>query len=338
MKKKQDKSVHASALQIALALALVSLSVVLIASSFAQRSGVDAPAQGDSAYSFHSVNARVDEPDGVLPVVVTATGGTTGPTSYLTLQAAFAAINAGVHQGVINVAIVGDTTETASALNGSGGTANYTSISVQPSGGVARTVSGAIVAGSPLIDFNGATNVTIDGLGTGGNALTFSNTTASSTASTSTIRFINGAQNNIVTRCTVLGSSTSAIATAGGNILFSTTTGVGNNNNTVSLCNLGPAGANLPTKVVMGLGTAANPNTGNLINNNNIFDFFNATTSVSGVSIQVNNDNWTISNNRIFQTAARIFTGAALRYAGITINSSVGAFTVTGNVIGFGAA
>jgi hypothetical protein len=113
MKKKQDRSVHASALQIALALALVSLSVVLIASSFAQRSGSNAPAQGGSAYASQGVNARADEPDGSLPVVVTASAGNTGPTSYATLQLAFAAINAGVHQGVINVAIVGDTTETA---------------------------------------------------------------------------------------------------------------------------------------------------------------------------------------------------------------------------------
>jgi hypothetical protein len=240
---------------------------------------------------------------------------------------------------VINIAIVGDTTETVSAvLNASGGTANYTSISVQPSGGAARTISGAIAAASPLIDLNGASNVTIDGLGTGGNGLALSNTTASATANTSTIRFINGAQNNIVTRCTVLGSSTSAIGIGGGNIFFSTTTGAGNNNNTLSFCNLGPAGTFLPTKAVMGLGTAANPNTGNLIDNNNIFDFFNATTSVSGISIQTNNDNWTISNNRIFQTAPRTFTGTVLRYAGITINASTGAFTVSGNIIGFGAA
>src|SRR5205814_2335685 len=341
MKKKRDNSVHASALQIAIALALVSLSVVLIASSFAQRSA--APAQNVSAYAFQGSNAYAGVPDGSLPVVVTATGGNTGPTSYLTLQAAFAAINTGVHQGAINVAILGDTIETTSAvLNASGGTANYTSISVQPSGGAARTVSGAIAAGSPLIDLNGATNVTIDGLGTGGNALTISNTTASSTASTSTIRFINGAQINVVTRCTILGSSTAAIGMTGGNILFSTTSGDGNNNNIVSFCNLGPAGANLPTKTVMGLGTAASPNTNNLIDNNNIFDFFNATTSVSGISIQANNDNWTISHNRIFQTAPRTFSGAALRYAGITINAGLnfgdaGAFTVTGNVIGFGA-
>ena len=114
MKKKRDNSVHASALQIAIALALVSLSVVLIASSFAQRSA--APAQNVSAYAFQGSNAYAGVPDGSLPVVVTATGGNTGPTSYLTLQAAFAAINTGVHQGAINVAIVGDTIETASAV------------------------------------------------------------------------------------------------------------------------------------------------------------------------------------------------------------------------------
>jgi hypothetical protein len=121
-------------------------------------------------------------------------------------------------------------------------------------------------------------------------------------------------------------------------VLFSTTNGVGNSNNTVSLCNIGPAGSNLPTKAVMGLGTPSNPNTANLIDNNNIFDFFSASASVSGISVQDNDDNWTISNNRIYQTAARTFTSATRRYAGITLNATGGAFTVTGNVIGFGAA
>src|SRR2546430_16405535 len=43
-------------------------------------------------------------------------------------------------------------------------------------------------------------------------------------------------------------------------------------------------------------------------------------------------------SNRIFQTAPRTFTGATLRYVGITLNDSTGAFIVTGNVIGFSAA
>ena len=176
---------------------------------------------------------------------------------------------------------------------------------MQSSGGAARTVSGAIVAGSPLIDLNGADNVTINGLNTGGNSLTISNTTASATASTSTIRFINGAQNDTVTNCTVLGSSTSGTATAGGNILFSTSTGGANSGNTISNNNLGPAGANQPTKCVMSLGSASPANNAsNIVTNNNIFDFFNPALTVAGISISSNTDLTTISNNRIYQTAA----------------------------------
>src|SRR4029453_8294841 len=189
MKKKQDNYVRASALQVALAFAFLSILVVLGASSFAQRTGVNTPVQGDSADGFQDVNAYPSQPDAPFPIVVTATAGNTGPTGYLHLQGAFTAINTGVHQGVINVAIVGDSTEVApSVLNATGGTANYTSVSVQPSGGAPRTISGAMSAGSALVDLNGATNVTIDGINTGGDALTFSNTTVANPGGTSTIR------------------------------------------------------------------------------------------------------------------------------------------------------
>ncbi len=141
---------------------------------------------------------------------------------------------------------------------------------ITPNG--ARTVSGAIAAGSPLIDLAGADNVTIDGLNTGGNSLALSNTTVSNSAGTSTIRFINGASNNTVTNCSVLGSSTASVTTAGGNILISTSTGGTNSGNTISNNLIGPAGANLPTKGVMSLGsTSPNNNTLNVVNNNFIY-------------------------------------------------------------------
>ena len=156
-------------------------------------------------------------------VSVTATIGTMGPTPYTTVKGAFDAINAGTHQGVIAISIIGDPVEAASAvLNASGaGSAAYTSISMQPSGGFTRTISGAIV-GLPLIDFNGADNVTVDGLNSGGNALVISNTSTSSTSGTSTIRFQADATSNTVTRCSVLGSATIAVSsgTNGGNIWF----------------------------------------------------------------------------------------------------------------------
>ncbi|MFL6546634.1 MAG: beta strand repeat-containing protein, partial [Candidatus Udaeobacter sp.] len=286
------------------------------------------------------------------PVTVTASAGTLGPTDYATVKAAFDAINAGTHQATINIFILGDTTEAAPAvLNASGsGAASYTSITMTPSG--TRTVSGAIVAGSPLIDLNGADFVTIDGKNSGGNSLTISNTTVSATAGTSTIRFINGAQNNVVKNSSIQGSSTVTVgATAGGTILFSTsptvgTTIVGNNNNTISANNIGPAGGNLPVKAICGLGTTTSNNTvnrDNLIDGNNVFDFFGiGGVSVSGFDIRTGNLNWTISNNRIYQTAPRVFTTTALRYAGITLVGTTGAngnfHTIRNNVIGFGAA
>jgi len=271
-------------------------------------------------------------PSGAGPVTIVATAGTAGPTDYATLQAAFTAINGGTHQGVITVWIMGDTTETATAsLSGSGvGSANYSSILVLPNG--TRTVSGNLAA--PLINLDGAKNVRIDGY----NQLTLSNTSTSSTAGTGTIRFISstagagGAQANTVANCTILGSSLVTEGTAGGTIAISTTTAngtnvVGNNNNIIANNNIGPAGTNLPIKHITGLGTAGNntKNIGNLITNNNIFDFFNATSSCTGIDLRAGNVNWTISNNRIYQTAARVFSNTALRYAGITVSGTTGA-------------
>src|SRR4029077_10755610 len=152
--------------------------------------------------------------------------------------------------------------------------------------------TGAITAGNALVRV-GASNVTINGLSSGGNSLTLSNTTVSGTAGTSTILFVTGASNNTVTNCTILGSSTTAVDQAGGNVLFAA---LGSNNNTISGNNIGPAGTDLPTKGVMGVsfGTGSNFNT---IDNNNIFDFFSPTTSVAGISVQQASNNWFITNN-----------------------------------------
>jgi hypothetical protein len=280
---------------------------------------------------------------------VTATAGTTGPTTYATLGAAFTAINSGTHQGVITIAIVGDTNETTATatLNASGsGAASYTSISIQPSGGAARTISGATTAGSPMIDFSGADNVTVDGLNSGGNSLTISNTTASATSGTSTIRFIGGATSNTITNCNLQGSVSSSVATNGAIVFFSTDaiTTNGNDNNTISNNNIGPAGANLPTKAILGNGsttTTAIGNSGIIINNNNIFDYFGAAVTSAGVATNGGCNTWSITNNRFYQTGTRTWTTGALHNAillnNTTSTSGAQGFTVTGNIIGFGS-
>ncbi|HEX6333776.1 MAG TPA: T9SS type A sorting domain-containing protein [Flavisolibacter sp.] len=95
-------------------------------------------------------------------VSVTASGGTTGPTAYTTVKAAFDAINAGTHTGTITVSISGNSTETASAvLNRSGsGSASYTAVTVKPAAAATPTVSGNF--DGPVIAIMGS-NVTVDG-------------------------------------------------------------------------------------------------------------------------------------------------------------------------------
>ena len=138
-----------------------------------------------------------------------------GGGTYPDLASAFAAVNAGTHTGSITIDIVGNTAEPVggAVLNASGvGSASYTAILIRPSGGAARSIIGATTAGLPMIDFNGADNVTVDGLNTGGNSLTIENTTVSATAGTSTIRFIGGATSNTITNCFLKGAGTMNVA------------------------------------------------------------------------------------------------------------------------------
>jgi trimeric autotransporter adhesin len=265
-----------------------------------------------------------------------------GAGSYVNLASAFAAINAGTHTGDIGIIIVNNTSEPAGGaiLNASGtGAASYTSITIFATG-ASKTISGAATAGLSLIDFNGADNVSINGF----NKLTFENTTVSATTGTSTIRFVGGATGNTITNCSIKGAYAGSVVTNGGNIFFSTdaVTGNGNDNNTISFCNIGPSGSNLPTVAICGRGstnTTALGNSGISINNNNIFDYFGAAVTSAGVATNGGCNTWTISNNRFYQTGIRTWTTGAL-HTPILINNSSSpsgaqGFTITNNVIGY---
>lgn len=102
---------------------------------------------------------------GFAQVDVTATSGTETAT-YTTVKAAFDAINAGTHQGVINITITANTSETATAaLNRSTGSSNFTSVSIKPAAGISATITNATTAG-PVFRILGS-NVTIDGSNNG---------------------------------------------------------------------------------------------------------------------------------------------------------------------------
>jgi hypothetical protein len=280
---------------------------------------------------------------------VVVSGANSGNGPHATLFAAFGQINASDQTGAsIIIEIAGNTTEPATgSASVTIGAGNWNSIVIRPTGGAARTIQGAATAGFPLIDFNGADNVTIDGLNSGGNSLTISNTTTGTTNNTSTIRFINDASNNTISRCTILGSSTAAIgATATthvtGNIVFSTGTTTGNDNNTISNNTIGPVGSNLPSKGIYSLGSTASTAIGNsdiTIHNNNFENIFAGGVASACIYTAGGSNTWSITNNRFYQTADRTFT-AGVQHSAIWVTPSTATqgaqgFTITGNIIGY---
>lgn len=269
-------------------------------------------------------------------VTVTGASGTAGP--YATLKEAFDAINATAQTGNnILITVQGTTAEPVGGAVLNAGA--WTSLTINPTGGAPAMIAGAATAGLPLLDLNGADNVTIDGLNSGGNTLTISNTTVSSTSGTSTVRFQAEATNNTITRCSIQGSSTMSTTTNGGTIWFAAgATANGNDNNTISYCSIGPAGANLPTKAIYGNGTTttvAHYNSGIQILNNKIFDFFNTTATSQGVYVGGGNTDWTISGNRLYQTATRTQVIGSI-HAGIQLASTnINNCTISNNIIGY---
>ena len=283
---------------------------------------------------------------GMAQVTVEATLGTAGPTTYTNLRLAFDAINTGTHKGVIAIKINSSFTDNNTALLYGSATptlapnSSYTSSNIYPTT-TGLSILGAVAA--PLIDIKGADNVTIDGrVNAEGSdkSLTISNTSALTTAGTSTIRFINDASSNTVKYCMLKGSSTDAAA---GIVFFSATTATtGNDNNTIDHNDITNASNTArPLNAVYALGTSTKSNSGNTISNNNFYDFLSKTTASNGINISSNNSAFTISGNSFYETASFTASGAEVAYNVILINAVTGSgntFTVSGNYIGGNAA
>ena len=287
---------------------------------------------GRGDYSLSSTN----------PVVVTATSGTTGPTGYQTLKAAFDAINLGTHHGEITVKINGSTTETLSAVLYQSGYipspgksigSTYTLVNIYP------TATGISISGNldaPLVDLNGADNVTFDGRinMTGSADLTISNISASSTTGTSTIRFINDASDNLVKYCKIKGSSTDAAA---GIVFFSTAdvdAGSGNDANIIDNNDITcAADADRPLNAIYSFGTSESENSDITISNNNIYDFLNPGSHSRGIYLRSNTTSCTISGNSLYEMAPFVPTAYAVHQL-IFVYNEGNNFTVSGNHIG----
>ena len=303
--------------------------------------GLTATQLAQITFQGYSPGASISPVGELIPgnVVLTATTGTSLTANYATLKAAFDAINLGIlHTGVITISVLNDLNEgvLTAQLNQVVG---VTSVLIQPAGCGPRTITGATTGGNAMIFLNGADNVTVDGLNTNGNSLTISNTSTSNIAGTSTISFQNDASNNTIIRCFIFGSSTTTIPTAGGTIWFGPASvavgGIGNDNNTISNCDISAAGVNLPTKAINLTGTLGRDNDNIIITNNNIYDYFNASLESSGIYLTNGTTLSSITNNRFYQTATRTQIFGTI-HSGLKIaNGSGNGFVVTGNTIGY---
>lgn len=273
--------------------------------------------------------------------------------TYASLDAAFIAINTQLQAGnSILISITADHTMAGgTSLNENA--SPWNSLTINPVG--TRIITGSYT--SSLIQLYGADNVTINGLNTGGNSLTIKNTSTSTNSSV--IGLVNDAQNNLITNCTLLGSSGGNAATFGstasGAVVFigySKTGGVGNDNITISNNTFGANGSNYPSCAIRGYNSnttnawsAANDNIS--ISGNNIADYFSASTySSSGIYIGRFNTNWNIQNNKFYQSASRTQTTGnkhtaifiSTNHDGTSVQTSslyISSFTIQNNVFGF---
>ncbi len=261
-----------------------------------------------------------------------------GGGSYATLKAAFDAVNIGTHQGAVTINVVGNTNETASAiLNASGsGAASYSSINIQPVGN--RTIIGTVASNAALIHFNGADNIVIDGLRSAGNSLLI---TSSQTNAQAVVLFSNSANNNAIFRSDIRGSNN-----ANGVVLFGSDANgsSGNDNNRLEDNDIGAASADLPLRAVYCLGNAnsdANGNQNGVLHNNRIHDAFSTTQNSALIEFGLACNQWSVTNNRLFQTEARSLSND-VRHTFLALNSSANqgnfGFTIENNVLGFAAA
>ena len=259
-----------------------------------------------------------------------------GAGSYATLQLAFAAINNGTHAGAVTVSITGNTTETSSAvLNASGsGSASYTSVEIYP------TVSGLTISGNlavPLIDLNGADNVTIDGrVNASGSTIDMTITNTNFTNVTSTIRFTNDATTNTIKYCTLKGAPTqlSSIIPVSGIIHIGTSgAGSGNDDNVISNNNITNSGTRLQC-AIFAKGTVGKENSGVIIRENNIYDILtNNNINGSIVFISTANTDFQITANSFYETTS--WNPLNTTYYVINIdNTSGNNFNVSNNYVG----
>lgn len=260
------------------------------------------------------------------------TVGTGG--DYDNLTTAFAAINAQGLAGDADLQLITGypaTPETYPIVSSNESSVGPFSVKVYP------MVSGLSITSANTtgtLNLNNAKNITFDGRvnQAGANDLVIANTNAGASYA---VQFINDARGNTLKNLIIQSVNNS---TTSGTIVLAGTTGAnGNDNNTITACDIRD-GATTPVNAIYSVGTTTTSSHFNdnvTISNNNISNFFSAGSATNGLFAGSGNSGWTISDNKFFQTVTRTYTSGNTHNAIQVSNSSGSGFTITGNTIGY---
>ena len=137
----------------------------------------------------------------------------------------------------------------------------------------------------------------------------------------------------------VPGATVAGTGVAAGTIISAVGTGTGGNgtytvNTSGTVASTALTLTHYPANAIYSIGTsAAVDNSGNTIDNNQISDYYSPLNATVGIFASTGNSTWTITNNKLFQTATRLDVSGATHH-GINIGSG-GGYTISGNTIGF---
>lgn len=249
-------------------------------------------------------------------VRISGTVGNTSIRTVGTIKAAFDSINNGNFKGDIQIEIIGNTNElaTATLLATGVGNSSYLSVNIRPVGG-SFTINGNL---PNLFIFNGATNVTIDGKRQAGDTLKFVNSLGS------VFNIHSAAASIVIKNCIVKATFEYAI---GINFLA---LGAGCRKITIENCDIGPSTGTLKNGILCSP-SSTNVNSLLFIYKNRIFDV-----QLSAISLTKTTRS-KIIGNRVFNTVTYLHSSSAsggYNIKSILVNDG-GAYTIDSNIIGF---
>ena len=265
-----------------------------------------------------------------VPICGTRSVGPTG--DYASLGAALTAVNLNGVCGPLVLELQSTYVSTGETFplvyNYAGGSSTNT-VTVRPAAGATGlSITGSSTAS--ILNLNGGRFLVLDGR-PGGSGPTVSGpatatdlTVANTNASGIGINLTGDATNNVVQHCQLRGVGTS---TTFPTVNFGSAITAGNSNNTLQYNTLS-SGATTAASFVY---SSNSLNAANSIVNNNLADFYHASSTTYAVYLSSAGAGWTISNNSFYQTAAR--TPVASTHYAIYVASG-GGHTVANNAIG----